>query len=300
MKCIVCGNDRGFKKLSPELCSTDNWLCIQCGLVFIPRDEGKNKNYYKEGGYYTNSPNLSGRRLLTSKHLLLKSAEERVEIMDTLLPGELRNKSVLDVGCGYGEILGYLQSRRGCQVVGMEPSPETAREGKRLFGVDIIPALFGEWDFGGAQFDFVICNHTLEHVDEPKRFLDLIKERLRPGGTLYLEVPNIMRPSGGFTLEAFLYHEHLQTFSIQNLAALLSQCGFTICAFSDSYFLRVVCAVDGACHAVEVPIVPADDIEAFLRQYKEGYSIAQHLRVYLGKAGYLVRLMSSKIVDVFN
>ena len=62
MKCIVCSNDSEFTRLSPDLCATDNWLCRQCGLVFIPRAQGVNDDYYKKGGYYTTSPNLAGRR----------------------------------------------------------------------------------------------------------------------------------------------------------------------------------------------------------------------------------------------
>jgi len=298
VKCIVCDNDQEFRKLSPELCSTNNWLCSQCGIVFIPREQGKNNEYYKEGGYYTNSPNLAGRRLLTSKHLLLQSAKDRVEIIDKLLPGALKDKSVLDVGCGYGEILGYLKARRNCRVVGMEPSPDTGNAGKEFFGIDIIPALFGDWDFRGEQFDVVICNHTLEHVDDPKRFLNLLKERVKPGGMLYLEVPNIMWPSGGFTLDAFLYHEHLQTFSVRNLAMLLKKCGFTVRAFSDKQFLRFVCAADGASGGLELPSLSAEEIETFLRRYRETYSIAQHARVYAGKFRYLARLVYSKMVDL--
>ena len=298
MKCIACGNEHGFRKLSPELCATDNWLCPECGLVFIPRDPAGKKDYYRDDGYYTQSPNLGARRFLTSRHLLLAQARERVERIDQLLGRRVERMSVLDVGCGYGEILGFLKARRACEVTGMEASPSAAQAGSELFGIRIVPGLLEDESLGGERFDLVTCNHTLEHVDDPERFLVLLKGRIKPGGRLYLELPNILWPSGGFTLEAFLYDEHLQTPSAYNLSLLIRRCGYAIEAYSDKDFLRFVCNPDPAARGIEVPRVPAERVEAFLRDYKKNYSIAQHAHVYGGKLAYLARLAYSKMVDL--
>jgi 2-polyprenyl-3-methyl-5-hydroxy-6-metoxy-1,4-benzoquinol methylase len=299
MKCLACGNESGFKKLSPELCTADNWLCSQCGLVFIPRENRGKSEYYKDGGYYTKSPNLGSRRFLTSKHLLLHQARQRVARMQQLLGTPVDGQKVLDVGCGYGEIVGFLKAQHNCQVTGMEPSADTARDGEKLFSIRIIPALFEEHDFGDEQFDLIISNHTLEHVEDPERFLRLVKPRIKPGGRLYLELPNILWPSGGFTLKTFLYDEHLQTPSAWNLAMLLKRCGYTIHAYSDRDWLRFACGVgDGV--GVEVPAIPSADVEAFLRAYKKNYSLLQHARVYAGKAAYLIHVCYSKVIDRFS
>ena len=300
MNCVVCGNAEGLRELSPDLCSVDNRLCPRCGLVFIPRATGEKHDYYRQGGYYTQSPNIAARSLLTSRHLLLSQARERVARMDALLPFKLENKRVLDVGCGYGEILGYLRSQRGCDVLGLEPSTRTAAAGGELFGLRIVPSLVEDHAFGSEQFDLVVCNHTLEHVDDPARFLRLLKPLIAKGGALYLEVPNILWPSGGFTLEAFLYHEHLQTFSAWNLYLLLRAGGLRVHAYSDRDFLRFVCVPDDAAKGVEVPPIDAARIESFLRDYKAGYSLAQHARVSIGKAAYLLRLSYSKMIDILH
>lgn len=300
MKCIVCGSEEGFTKLSPTLCKANNWLCSGCGLIFIPRDSEEKHDYYKEGGYYTSSPNLAARQFLTSKYLLLQLAKERVNRIENLWPIDLVNKKVLDVGCGYGELLGYLKLHRQCDVVGIEPSLETATMGERLFSIKIIPALLEDHDFGGEMFDFLICNHAFEHVSEPRRFLDLLRSRLKPAGLLYLEVPNVMWPSGGFTLDNFLYDEHLQTFSSWNLSLLLNQCGFKVYAFSDRDFLRFFCGIGDSQKPVKIQPLGVDEIYGFLRQYKKNYSIEKRAHVYLGKLIYLGRLIYSKIIDVFS
>jgi SAM-dependent methyltransferase len=298
MRCIVCGNADEFRRLSPELCATDNRLCGKCGLVFIPRTKGEKHDHYRSGGYYTSSPNLAARRLLTSRHMLLRTARARVAAMEPLLPGPLDNRSVLDVGCGYGEIIGYLQQSRGCRVLGLEPSAQTAAAGESMFGIRIVPALFGQHDLGGQRFDLAVCNHTLEHIDEPATFLAALKETLADDGVLYLEVPNIMWPSGGFTLDAFLYDEHLQTFSSWNLSLLLRRCGFAILAYSDKEFLRFVCADERRHKGIEPPFVDPEAIHAFLRRYKAQYSLVQRVRVLGRKLNYLASLSYSKIVDL--
>lgn len=298
MKCPVCANEEGFQELSPALCRANNLLCPRCGLVFIPRSADEKHDYYRQDGYYTESPNLSARPLLTSRHLLLGLARERVERMDELLGTRISGRRVLDIGCGYGEILGYLRLRRDCEVLGMEASVRAAKVGSELFGVRIVPALLEDQQAGEGTFDLVICNHTLEHVDDPARFLALLKQRMKPDGLLYLEVPNVLWPSGGFTLDAFLYDEHLQTFSSWNLHLLLRQCGLAARAYSDRDFLRFVCAIAPSPRDVDVPPIAADRVSTFLHDYKENYSLAQHLRVYAGKARYLARLSYSKLVDM--
>lgn len=300
MKCVVCDNEEGFAQLAPDLCSADNWLCPRCGLVFIPRDAGEKQDYYRQGGYYTQSPNLAARSLLTSPHLLLGQASERVAHIDGLLPFRLERKRVLDVGCGYGEILGYLRMRRSCEVLGLEPSPQTARAGETLFGIRIVPALVEDHAFGDEIFDLVVCNHTLEHVDDPARFLAMLKPRIASGGMLYVEVPNVLWPSGGFALEAFLYDEHLQTFSAWNLFLLLERCGFGVHAYSDHDFLRFVCTPRPEAGSVKVASISAQRVISFLRDYKERYSLAQGMRVSAGKAAYLLRLSYSKMIDLLR
>src|SRR3989338_2537099 len=107
MKCLVCGNIKKFLSLKPKICKSNNYLCLGCGLVFIPKERSY-QEYYKEDGYFKKSPNLSLKKELISRSLLIKQAEEWIESLLCLFKINFHNKLVLEVGCAYGEILYYL------------------------------------------------------------------------------------------------------------------------------------------------------------------------------------------------
>ena len=108
MKCIVCLNKKEFKPLSPDFCKASNYLCLVCGLVFIPKNRDSATRYYKKDGYFIKSPNLAYRKQLISKSLLIKEAAERIKSALSIFPVELKSKSVLDIGCNKAEILEFL------------------------------------------------------------------------------------------------------------------------------------------------------------------------------------------------
>jgi hypothetical protein len=50
---------------------------------------------------------------------------------------------------------------------------------------------------------------------------------LAPGGHLFIEVPNILRPTVGKRLSAWLSREHVYYYSLASLAHILSRSGFS-------------------------------------------------------------------------
>jgi SAM-dependent methyltransferase len=289
MKCFTCGNDKYFVKLKPEFCSTDNYLCMTCGLVFIPHEHSSMKDYYKNDGYYVKSPNLSVRKIFVNKRILLKLAEERAQEMVRFFKIDFSSKRVLSIGCGYGEDLYFLKKKFNCFVEGIEPSKIASGYGENVFDIKINNILLEEY-FPKNKFDVIICSHVLEHVDDPIIFLKKIKKLLFPTGLFYVETPNILEPTGKFSLNKFLYSEHLQNFSIYNLNLLLNKLGLFVEAYSDIDFLRFWCALD---HSKQLPIAsvsPTDVLES-LKKYKMNYHLFNYLEVYFNKFKYLIKLL---------
>lgn len=102
---------------------------------------------------------------------------------------------VLDVGCGSGRDLAYLQ-QLGKDVYGIDGAPELVERAQlihpELKGRITCGAVPGApIPFGGA-FDGVLCSAVLMHIppDQQRNAVAFIKQCLRPGGHLLYSVPS--------------------------------------------------------------------------------------------------------------
>lgn len=103
-------------------------------------------------------------------------------------PTQGAGRRVLDVGCADGYLAAILAAR-GYRVTGVE-RPGGAGEAfpreVKLIEADLdagLPALDG-------SFDYVLCADVLEHLRNPRRLLEQIREGLAPGGVLVASLPN--------------------------------------------------------------------------------------------------------------
>lgn len=293
MRCFICGNNKNFIELKPKFCDVDNSLCLSCGLVFIPRKNYSMQDYYKQNGYFKKSPNLSLRKFFVNRHLLLEQAKERVSNMIEILNVDFKNKKVLDIGCGYGEIISFLKSKFNCSVEGIEPSKIAAEYGEQLFNIKINNIILEEF-CSQDKYDIIICSHTIEHVEDPIKFLQLIRNLISSNGLVYIEVPNILCPTGNFDLKKFFYNEHLQNFSSNNLNMLLNKCNLFVKAYSDKNFLQFWCSPLNK-RRISPHLVTSETILNFLISYKDNYGIYEFYKVYSNKSKYLIKLIFYKI-----
>lgn len=95
---------------------------------------------------------------------------------------------LLDVGCWTGSFLVAAQ-RRGWATVGVEPSAWAAGEA-RARGLEVHQMELAEAPLEPASFDAVVSCDVLEHLADPGAALDQLVALLRPGGALYLTVPD--------------------------------------------------------------------------------------------------------------
>jgi len=95
---------------------------------------------------------------------------------------------ILDVGTGRGELVDAA-TRQGWQAVGIEPSASFAEHAART-GAEIRRETLHECRFDAEYFDVVILAAVLEHLYNPDETLAEVSRILRPGGALFLDVPN--------------------------------------------------------------------------------------------------------------
>ena len=100
---------------------------------------------------------------------------------------DLDQKSVLDIGCSYGEFLAHF----GKGSVGISISKEEVSYGGE-HGLDI---RYGNIEEGTlpltGEFDVIFANNIFEHLYSPHDFLNKIKKHLKADGILILGVPCI-------------------------------------------------------------------------------------------------------------
>jgi methionine biosynthesis protein MetW len=96
--------------------------------------------------------------------------------------------SVLDLGCGEGDLLAWLEERKSVKARGVEISPEKVRrcveQGLSVYQGDLSQGLA---DYPDKCFDYVILSQTLQVVSEP---LNVLYEMLRVGRQAIVAFPN--------------------------------------------------------------------------------------------------------------
>ena len=124
------------------------------------------------------------------------------------LSGKIENKiiaewissgaSVLDLGCGDGELLTLLIREKQVRAQGIELSDQSVQqcvtEGLSVFQEDIDTGL-SEYD--DKSFDYVVLNQTFQQVKKPDFVL---KEALRVGTKTIVGFPNFVNASARFQI----------------------------------------------------------------------------------------------------
>jgi SAM-dependent methyltransferase len=111
---------------------------------------------------------------------VLEEACRRLIGRHLLSPGA----SVLDVGCGTGQITDVLH-RAGCAVVGLDISAAMLRLARsRTPDVPVLVGSAYDLPFGDGTFDAAIVSKLFQHLRDWPAALRQIKRVLRPGGAL--------------------------------------------------------------------------------------------------------------------
>src|SRR5215218_802826 len=87
-----------------------------------------------------------------------------------LLARNLAGKTVLEVGCGRGDFLAFLQKDLNCKCVGVDISEEMISSAEeRNPGPAYRVMDSASLDFPAGHFDFVVFNYVLHHINDLDR-----------------------------------------------------------------------------------------------------------------------------------
>lgn len=110
-----------------------------------------------------------------------------------------KGKTVLDAGCGTGELAVLIAKKSAKRVVGVDYSDSAIAVACRSLGEGGLPNLsFEKRDINDIKekFDVVVSLGTLEHLDDPFSVLKKLKNLLNPNGSIIITCPNWTNPRG--------------------------------------------------------------------------------------------------------
>lgn len=175
--------------------------------------------------------------------------KRRVRLMFQLLEIQPTDR-VLDAGCGRGFFLKYVTELAPCRLTGIDLEFDhlaIALQQTRAKGAAVACSYIDPMPFADATFDKIIFSEVLEHLPDDWGGLKEIQRVLKPGGSVFLTVPNHNYPFWwdpiNKTLEG-VFHAHIQNGTFagiwanhqrlyypNEIKALVTRAGFEIRAF---------------------------------------------------------------------
>lgn len=173
-------------------------------------------NMHYDGAY--SGSELEWRRL---------GASDKIDNLQALLALQKVN-SVLEVGCGTGAVLAEAARRRiGTQHVGIDMADPWKHVDDRAADLDLRHYDGGRLPFDDSSFDLVYASHVVEHVPDPRGFL---QELARVSGKyLYVEVPcEVNMRTGHDSIQRSLQIGHINGYTPDYFMVLLQTAGLKV------------------------------------------------------------------------
>lgn len=227
--CPACG--RGEHSPAFEKWGFRYVLCNHCQTLYMrPRPSPQVMD-----SYYSNSENYR----YWAEHIFPASEAARREkihrpwlerVLGYCQRHAISHGVLVEVGAGFGTFASLAtESGKFEKVVAVEPTPEMARacQDRNVAVINKrIEDITDEIEFA----DVVVAFETIEHLFEPRQFLNQCARLMRPGGLLVLSCPN----GQGFDiallgpLSLAIDPEHVNLFNPGSLSLLVEACGFEV------------------------------------------------------------------------
>jgi SAM-dependent methyltransferase len=234
--CPLCGNDRASVVLrqTDRLYQTTDKLfavvrCAHCGLLRLdPQPAGEElRSYYPEAYWFAPDTSLVARLEEGYRRTVLRG---HVRFVARALRRSKARGPLLDVGCGGGLFLGMMR-QRGFRVVGLDFSRDAATVAWRHHQAPAVVADLEKAPFRPQSFAGITMSHVLEHLSDPRAYIEAARNLLMPDGRLVIFVPNaasLQRSLLGRRWNGFDVPRHLVDYRDRDVERLLQNCGFEV------------------------------------------------------------------------
>lgn len=220
-KCKICGTK--FFSFYGVFNNFTGIKCDNCGTVQVKEEISLNEiGEFYSNNYYDDYYNGLG-YIETYKQHLKSSFIEKIRIIDTL--AQSKNISILEVGGGLGYFSKTLIDHKYVDVELWEINDDSISKAKEL-GIDAKKVNIFDTDINN-EFDIVVSWATIEHVDNPKLFMQKLMQVVKPNGYLLVDTGLIDTYKDRYSegISGWFYPpEHLYCFSQKSLLMLVDNC----------------------------------------------------------------------------
>lgn len=198
-------------------------FCEECGFITNLAFDAKRTEYssrYESTQAYSPTFNAFARRL----------AIGLIEKYD------LRDKDLIEIGCGQGEFLIQLCALGNNRGVGFDPAYVADRlDTPARKHLTFVKDFYSE-EYAHYQGDFVCCKMTLEHIFNTEQFVSTVRRSIgdRPDTIVFFQIPNAQYVLSELAFWD-IYYEHCSYFSKGSLARLFRRSGFDVMSLSTDY-----------------------------------------------------------------
>lgn len=199
--------------------------CQNCEMAFV--ESIPNDSLFYSALYADGERDISIDYKYSGK---LKIFKETLATLKKYIP----EGKLLDIGTGTGVFLSLASTRYNA--TGIELG-KAAREFAQAQGLNVLEASIDQLPFSDQTFDVVTLIDVLEHLSDPFRAIQEIERVLKPGGVLYIKVPNYKAQAAKQNTLQFLRlskagimsdYVHINHFCSPSLAKFVSRLGFSV------------------------------------------------------------------------
>jgi len=166
---------------------------------------------------------------VADKAVLQKNFELRMKTLRRYIQPE-RHRQLFEIGSAYGFFLDAV--RKSFDTVrGIDISEDGVRYARQQLALDVVLGDFLEYSCDGRMFDVVCMWDTIEHLQEPQRYVEKVSDCTRSGALLAVTTGDIASLNAQWKGNAWrLLHPptHLHYFSAQTIAQMLDKYGFSV------------------------------------------------------------------------
>lgn len=231
--CEICGSEQAERIEKFTVSAWPVVKCGDCGFVYLQSVPGYDA-LVETYAYEKTFAEETARREKRSWSWLDRVTRWRLSLgkrLDIRSRAKSLGKSgnVLDIGCGSS-----CRLHQGVTPFGIEISAGLARQAKPMFqerGGDVVCASATEGldQFEGEYFDSILMRSYLEHEARPREVLTKAFAKLRPGGVIFVRVPNFGSVNCrimGAKWCGFRFPDHVNYFTETSLRTLANGIGY--------------------------------------------------------------------------